>query len=138
MAAATWELAKEKEGQGFPSGPPALGGGGRLLREAPPVPEGELAGGRGSFVEQLLSLPRPRPPLTRSPRGSALREERVRVRDVTGLPMALPGQRGARPAGTPLAPAPPLPDTGAAPPGRGVRRGCGSRLPWAVLALPGT
>lgn len=46
MAAATWELAEEEEeGQGFPSGPPALGGGGRLHREAPAAPEGGLCRG---------------------------------------------------------------------------------------------
>lgn len=68
MAAATWEPAGEKEGQGFPSGPPARGGerreewreGGRnggSPREAPPAPEGEARPGG-----------RRRPP-ARSPRG---------------------------------------------------------------------
>lgn len=41
MAAATWEL-DEEEGQGFPSGPPALGGGG---------------GGRGGRVPGMRHLP---------------------------------------------------------------------------------
>ncbi|XP_029867725.1 basic proline-rich protein-like [Aquila chrysaetos chrysaetos] len=135
MAAVTWELAEEdeEEGQGFPSGPPALGGGGRLPREAPPAPEGGgSAGGRarGSLGGELPALPRPRPslprqrpPLTRSPPGSASRggkraessspaprEEEARqgaVRErAPRAPSRGDGERGARSGGGPSAPSP--------------------------------
>ncbi|XP_037985044.1 class E basic helix-loop-helix protein 22-like [Motacilla alba alba] len=62
MAAATWEL-DEEEGQGFPSGPPALGGGGgdggggRLSRDAPPAPKGRASLRLGlSLREELPSF----------------------------------------------------------------------------------
>lgn len=59
MAAVTWELAEEdeEEGQGFPSGPPALGGGGRLPREAPPAPEGGAPPGAGQEAPSEGSCP---------------------------------------------------------------------------------
>lgn len=69
MAAATWEPAEEKEGQGFPSGPPARGGEGRMEggspREAPPAPaERRLRVSRGRGAP-----PSPRRLPARSPRG---------------------------------------------------------------------
>lgn len=58
MAAATWEL-DEEEGQDFPSGPPALGGGegGRLPQDVPPAPKGRASPGLGQGASSGEELP---------------------------------------------------------------------------------